>query len=106
MAKQMNLLSRVRRQVRRRGQEAGAISLIHLGATYAGAIVLYCLGGIWLDGKLGTSPLFTLLGAGLGGVGGFIWVYREVLRAEAKAKAAKLEPGDTDTGSDSRTGGT
>ena len=57
--------------------------------TYGAAVVLYGLGGWWLDGKLGTSPLFLLIGVGLGAVGGFIWVYREVLRAEARSRAKK-----------------
>ena len=80
---------RVRRVVRGRAREAKSISLAHLGLTYGAAVVLYCLGGWWLDKKLGTLPLFTLLGVALGAVGGFIWVYREVIRAEQRSRGKR-----------------
>ena len=86
-------MSRLNRWARRlltvRGRESASLSLGNLGLTYGAAVVLYGLGGWWLDGKLGTSPLFLLIGVGLGAVGGFIWVYREVLRAEARSRAKK-----------------
>ena len=72
-----------------RTREASSLSLAHLGVTYAAAVVLYGLGGWWLDKKLGTLPLFTLLGVALGALGGFIWIYREVLRAEALSRREK-----------------
>jgi F0F1-type ATP synthase assembly protein I len=78
-----------RRLVTGRGQDASSFSLAHVGLTYGAAVALYALGGWWLDGKLGTLPWFTLLGVALGAVGGFLWVYREVTRAETKARASK-----------------
>lgn len=69
-----------------RRQDTSALSYAHVGLTYAGAVALYGLGGLWLDKKMGTEPLFTLLGVALGAVGGFLWVYREVTRAESQAK--------------------
>jgi F0F1-type ATP synthase assembly protein I len=74
--------NRARRWVRGRTREASTASLMHLGLTYAASVALYGLGGWWLDGRLGTLPLFTLLGVLLGAFAGFLWIYREVQRAE------------------------
>src|ERR1700712_4450100 len=35
---------------------------LQLGSTVVGALVIFLLGGIWLDRRLGTSPLFLLVG--------------------------------------------
>jgi hypothetical protein len=42
------------------------------GLTFAVTVALFALGGLWLDGKLGTKPWFVLLGVLLGLVGGTI----------------------------------
>ena len=75
--------------IARRTREANSLSLIHLGTTYAAAVILYALGGLWLDRKLGTLPAFTLLGVALGALGGFLWIYREVIRAETMSREKK-----------------
>lgn len=49
-----------------------------VGWYLAGAIVLGALGGSWLDGWAGTSPLFLLLGLLLGVVLAFYGTYRMV----------------------------
>ncbi len=40
------------------------------GITFAVVVTLSALGGVWLDGRLGTMPLMTLVGA----LGGTAWV--------------------------------
>jgi len=50
-----------------RGSRALSASL-----TWAACLGLFAWGGFWLDGKVGTKPLFMLVGCALGGIGGFI----------------------------------
>ena len=55
-----------------------AMRLLGLGWYVAIAIVLGVAGGIWLDNRMGTLPLFTLLGVLLGSVAAFYGLYRMV----------------------------
>lgn len=91
MSRQGRLKRWTRRLVTARNHDASALSYAHLGITYAASVALYALGGWWLDGKLGTLPAFTLVGVALGAVGGFLWIYREVVRVETKAHEKKVE---------------
>ncbi len=50
-----------------------------LGLALAMSIALFALGGNWLDGRLGTSPLFVLLGVFLGFGGGFYRMYARLV---------------------------
>lgn len=53
-----------------------ALQFVGVGWYIALCIVLGTLGGVWLDRRLGTSPLFSLLGI-LGGTAlGFYGLYR------------------------------
>jgi F0F1-type ATP synthase assembly protein I len=49
----------------------------HVGFQFFLAVGLLTAGGIWLDRRLGTVVLFTLLGLALGFAGGFLTLYRE-----------------------------
>ncbi len=42
-----------------------AVRLLGLGWYVAACIIAGVLGGVWVDGRLGVAPLFTLLGVGL-----------------------------------------
>ncbi len=55
-----------------------ALRLMGLGGYIAASIVLGILGGLWLDGRLGTGRLFTVLGIFLGIAVAFYGVYRMV----------------------------
>lgn len=63
-------------------QELGeGYSLVSVGITFALTLTGAALAGFWLDRRLGTVPLFTLVGTFAGmGLGGF-WMYQR-LRAE------------------------
>ncbi len=52
--------------------------LVGLGGTFAGAVVLFTFGGLMLDRWLGLTPLFTLVGTGVGAVLGFLNVYWKI----------------------------
>ena len=52
--------------------------LIGLGGTFAAAIILFMLAGWAVDRWLHLTPLFTLLGTGVGAVMGFLNVYWKI----------------------------
>ena len=51
---------------------SGAATYSHLGFTFVAAVLLFFFAGYWLDGKIGTQPLFAIIGAFIGAAGGFI----------------------------------
>ena len=53
-------------------------ALLTAGTTFAVTLTAFVLAGVWLDRRLGTLPLFTVVATFVGsGVGGF-WLYRRV----------------------------
>ena len=56
------------------------------GTTFAVAVALWALGGVWLDRRLGTMPLFTLIGT----VGGMLlagfWLIQRVKAGERRKR--------------------
>ncbi|MFN3822011.1 MAG: AtpZ/AtpI family protein [bacterium] len=54
----------------------------HLGLTLAGAIILFFFLGYWLDGRLGTKPVLSIVGAFLGATGGFVNLVRTLNRIQ------------------------
>jgi F0F1-type ATP synthase assembly protein I len=51
----------------------------HFGFQLALSMGLFLLGGWWLDGELGTTPLFTIAGAMLGAAAGFYSMIRQLI---------------------------
>lgn len=49
-----------------------------LGLTWTLSVLLFLGAGWWLDGRVGTTPLFTILGSFVGAGGGFYYMYLEV----------------------------
>jgi len=62
-----------------------------LGIQLAAAVVIFLVLGVWVDSKLGTSPLFTLLGLLLGSAGGFIKFFRTVSQLEQKDRPSSRD---------------
>ena len=64
-------------------------ALLTVSITFALTVVLGLLGGRWLDGRLKTTPLFTLIGLLFGlGVGGF-WAYLRIKQESGRGGGAK-----------------
>lgn len=51
------------------------------GLTWALSVLAFLLFGYWLDGKFGTLPWLTILGAFIGAAGGFVSLYRGIIAA-------------------------
>ncbi len=56
------------------------------GIQFAAGIIVFVLIGAWLDRKMGTTPIFVLLGVALGGGGGFFLLYRSMTAAQKGSK--------------------
>jgi F0F1-type ATP synthase assembly protein I len=65
-------------------RRAAALRLIGIGFYIAGCIILGGVLGVWLDRKVDISPLFTLLGLGVGLFAAFFGTYRMLLPAMGK----------------------
>jgi F0F1-type ATP synthase assembly protein I len=53
------------------------------GLRFAGGTVVFLLVGLWLDRRLGTNPILTLVGALLGAFLGGLSMYRELMADSA-----------------------
>lgn len=62
-----------------------------LGLEIALSVLVGLLGGQWLDGRLGTGPWLTLLGACFGVATGFRFLWRALRRANREAARADEE---------------
>jgi F0F1-type ATP synthase assembly protein I len=63
-----------------------------LGIQFAAAIILFLFVGQWVDKKLGTDGVFTLIGVFVGGGGAFYNMYRKisaVQRQDDEERAAR-----------------
>jgi len=56
-----------------------ALRVLGMGWYVVIAILLGILGGLWVDGKLGTKPLFTIIGLVIGVIAAVYGVYQMFL---------------------------
>ncbi|MDQ6873019.1 MAG: AtpZ/AtpI family protein [Gemmatimonadota bacterium] len=61
-----------------------------VGIQFAAAIVIFLFAGQWVDGRLGTSGWFTLVGVFVGAGGAFYLTYRKITIAQRRDDAEKL----------------
>jgi F0F1-type ATP synthase assembly protein I len=52
-----------------------------VGIQFVLAILLFLFVGKWIDARLGTAPVFLIIGTFVGAAGGFYSMYRKVIAA-------------------------
>jgi F0F1-type ATP synthase assembly protein I len=81
----------------KREEESALVQMARLsghGMTLAVSTGLFLLIGWWVDGKLGTTPVLTILGALLGAAAGFYSILQHLIlgpRARERERAARTE---------------
>jgi len=55
-----------------------------VGLQFAAAIVIFLFAGQWVDDRLGTKGLFTILGVFIGGGAAFYLMYRKIAAARRR----------------------
>jgi F0F1-type ATP synthase assembly protein I len=74
-----------------------------VGVQFVAAILVFLFLGKWVDGRLGTTPVFLLLGTFVGAAGGFYSMYRKVTAAaRASQRASQRASGVPERGADDR----
>lgn len=68
---------------------AGAGAYAGMGLTFALSILLFVWVGQWVDDKLGTSPLFLILGTFIGAGAGFYSIYRRLTAQQKRDEAPR-----------------
>ena len=66
----------------------------HLGFQLALSTGLFLMAGWWLDGKIGTTPLLTILGALGGAAAGFYSMYHHLVVEPRRRHEATGDPGE------------
>jgi F0F1-type ATP synthase assembly protein I len=71
-----------------------------VGIQFAASIVIFLFAGQWVDNKLGTSGLFTIIGVFVGAGAAFYLMYRKISAAqrrddEERASNRRSGPGDS-----------
>jgi F0F1-type ATP synthase assembly protein I len=78
----------------RRNDQSGTVwsemgRYAHLGFQLALSTGLFLLGGWWLDGKIGTTPLLTIVGAFAGAAAGFYSMIHQLTRSSRTGDPAE-----------------
>ena len=60
-----------------------------IGLTWVGSTVLFLWLGSLVDGWVGTDQVFTVVGAGVGIVAGFYYVYRQVTAGQRSKSTSR-----------------
>jgi F0F1-type ATP synthase assembly protein I len=71
----------------RKGPPKGGLSVAEfagVGFQFAAAIIVFLFAGEWVDKKVGTNGLFTLVGVFVGAGGAFYSMYRKISAAQKR----------------------
>lgn len=60
-----------------------------IGLQFAVSIILFVFAGQWLDRRLGTGPLFLIVGAFVGAAGSFYSMYRKLMASQRRDRQGK-----------------
>ena len=63
-----------------------------VGIQFAAAIIAFLFAGQWLDNRIGTKPVFTIIGVFVGSGAAFYNMYRKITAAQKKDDEAKQPP--------------
>ena len=74
---------------RGRQNDNSAMKYAGVGLQFAISILLFLYAGQWLDRRLGSSPLFLVLGVFVGGGGAFYSMYRRLMADQTREEAAR-----------------
>jgi F0F1-type ATP synthase assembly protein I len=76
----------------RKGPPKGGLSgadFAGVGLQFAAAIIVFLFAGQWLDKKVGTEALFTVVGVFVGAAGAFYNMYRKITAAQKRDDEAR-----------------
>lgn len=74
------------------GQEGpGAGAYAGFGLQFAASLLVFLWVGQWIDRKLGTAPLFLMLGVFVGGGAAFYSMYRKLMAIQEREEKARKE---------------
>ena len=77
----------------RKAEPMGAWGWASVGVEFGLIVVLFFLGGRWLDGRLGATPWLTLTGSLLGVAAGMFLLIRSALRGQLPSSQPPSPPG-------------
>jgi F0F1-type ATP synthase assembly protein I len=69
-----------------------------IGIQFAVSLLLFLFVGQWLDRKLGTSPIFLMIGVFVGAGAAFYSMYRKLMADQREADARRMDSRKDDHG--------
>jgi F0F1-type ATP synthase assembly protein I len=71
--------------------DVGALGALNLGCSIVAPLIVFIVGGLFLDRYLGSTPLLTLIGVGLGLVGAGAQLFRLARYQSPRSKTGTAE---------------
>jgi F0F1-type ATP synthase assembly protein I len=88
-----------------KGSAPSASEFAGIGLQFAASIVLFVFAGQWLDRRLGTGPVFLILGVFGGAGGAFYSMYRKLMAAQKSDGTTSGADGEADDQAARKPGG-
>lgn len=88
-----------------KGSAPSASEFAGIGLQFAASIVLFVFAGQWLDRRLGTGPVFLILGVFVGAGGAFYSMYRKLMAAQKSDGTTSGADGEADDQAARKPGG-